>query len=201
MLRLNCVLRLFIPARQVQVHELGYAECSKSYVFRGGKEYTPKQIQDMLGLSSQNRAAPRPGQPMPPQTFGAARFLMPVQQCEFQLTGILEALARDPWPVANDKRALRCTGVAVSVAVGLLETTFPNTGARIMVFAGGPATEGPGLVVSNELKEPIRSHHDIDRDSAKHFKRASKVGLPLTSYAMFADRHAVLRSSSQAGVE
>lgn len=131
----------------------------------------------MLGLSAQTRAAPRPGQPMPQQTFGAARFLLPVQQCEFQLTGILEALARDPWPVANDKRALRCTGVALSVAVGLLETTFPNTGGRIMLFAGGPATEGPGMVVSNELKEPIRSHHDIERDSVKHFKRASKVSL------------------------
>jgi protein transport protein SEC23 len=44
-----------------------------------------------------------------------------------------------------------------------------------MLFAGGPATEGPGMVVSNELKEPIRSHHDIDRDSVKHFKRATKV--------------------------
>ena len=43
-----------------------------------------------------------------------------------------------------------------------------------MVFAGGPATEGPGMVVSNELKEPIRSHHDIERDSVKHFKRATK---------------------------
>lgn len=31
------------------------------------------------------------------------------------------------------------------------------------------------MVVSNELKEPIRSHHDIDRDSAKHYKRAIKV--------------------------
>ena len=31
------------------------------------------------------------------------------------------------------------------------------------------------MVVGNELKEPIRSHHDIDRDSAKNFKRASKV--------------------------
>ncbi|KAF9043586.1 hypothetical protein BDZ89DRAFT_1089992 [Hymenopellis radicata] len=128
-----------------QVHEIGYAECSKSYVFRGGKDYTPKQIQDMLGLSSQN-----------------PRFLLPVEECEFQLTGILESLTRDPWPVANDKRALRCTG------------DFPNTGARIMVFAGGPATEGPGMVVSNELKEPIRSHHDIERDSVKHFKRATK---------------------------
>jgi protein transport protein SEC23 len=102
------------------VHELGYAECSKSYVFRGGKEYTPKQIQDMLNLGAQNRATPRPGQPIP-QNFGAARFLLPVSQIEFQLTGILETLQRDPWPVANDKRPLRCTGVALSVAVGLLE--------------------------------------------------------------------------------
>lgn len=44
-----------------------------------------------------------------------------------------------------------------------------------MLFTGGPATEGPGMVVSSELKEPIRSHHDIDRDSAKHYKRATKV--------------------------
>lgn len=31
------------------------------------------------------------------------------------------------------------------------------------------------MVVSNELKEPIRSHHDIERDSVKHYKRAVKV--------------------------
>lgn len=60
-----------------------------------------------------------------------------------------------------------------------MQTTFPNTGARIMLFAGGPATEGPGMVVTNELKEPIRSHHDIDRDSAKHFKRAIKASYML----------------------
>lgn len=109
------------------VHELGYAECSKSYVFRGGKEYTPKQIQEMLNLGQQNRpgqAAPRPGQPIPPANYGAARFLLPVSQVEFQLTGLLEQLQRDPWPVANDKRPLRCTGVAASVAVGLLEVSF-----------------------------------------------------------------------------
>lgn len=105
---------------QTQIHELGYAACTKSYVFRGSKEYSPKQIQDMLGLSPQNRAAPRPGQSIP-QNFGAARFLMPVERCEWQLTNMIEQLARDPWPVANDKRPLRCTGNAISVAVGLLE--------------------------------------------------------------------------------
>jgi protein transport protein SEC23 len=49
-----------------------------------------------------------------------------------------------------------------------------------MLFCGGPATEGPGLVVSNELREPIRSHHDIERDIAKHVKRATKVGVNLS---------------------
>lgn len=77
--------------------------------------------------------------------------------------------------MASDKRPLRCTGSALSVAVGLLETAFPGTGARMMLFAGGPATEGPGLVVGTELKEPIRSHHDIERDTIKYYRKAVKV--------------------------
>ncbi|GJJ14926.1 GTPase-activating protein S23 [Clathrus columnatus] len=168
------LIGLITYGTMAQVHELGYAECPKSYVFRGGKEYSPKQIQEMLGLTAQNRAAPKPGQPLPPQAYGPARFLLPISQCEFQLTSILEQLPRDPWPVAADKRPLRCTGVALSVAVGLLEAAFSGTGARIMVFSGGPATEGPGAVVGPELREPIRSHHDIEKDSVKHYKRALK---------------------------
>lgn len=171
----------------VQVHELGYEACPKSYVFRGSKDYAPKQIQDMLGLTPGGRpgmppaaaaaaaaaaggssAAPRPGQ------VGSSRFLLPVAQCEYTLTSILEQLQRDPWPVANDHRAQRCTGAALSVAVGLMETTFPRTGGEIMLFAGGPCTEGPGMVVSTELRERIRSHHDIDKDNVKYFKRAIK---------------------------
>jgi len=102
------------------------------------------------------------------------RFILPVSQCELQLTNALESIQRDPWPVANDKRPLRCTGVALSVAAGLLETSFMNSAARIMLFSGGPATEGPGMVVGPELREPIRSHHDIDRDNIKYYKKALK---------------------------
>lgn len=131
----------------------------------------------MLGLSTsgmRTNVPPQPGRPAPVMGPGA-RFLLPVQQCEFQLTNALEQLQKDPWPVANDKRSLRCTGVALSVAVGLLETSFQNAGGRIMLFAGGPATEGSGLVVGPELREPIRSHHDIDRDNIKYYKKALKV--------------------------
>lgn len=107
----------------------------------------------------------------------ASRFLLPVQQAEFPLTKALESLQRDPWPTANDRRSLRCTGVALSVAIGLMESSFQNAGGRIMLFAGGPATEGPGMVVGPELREPIRSHHDIDRDNVKYYKKALKVSL------------------------
>lgn len=160
---------------QTNVHELGYSSCPKSYVFRGTKEYTTKQIQDMLNLAPFQQRAPNAGPQQGPPPSAAARFLMPISQVEAQLTSIIEQLQRDPWPVANDKRAQRSTGVAMSVAIGLLESTFPNTGARVMLFTGGPASEGPGMVVSTELREPIRSHHDIDRDNTKYFKRATKV--------------------------
>ena len=37
------------------------------------------------------------------------------------LTDLLGELQRDPWPVAQGKRPLRSTGVALSIAIGLLE--------------------------------------------------------------------------------
>ncbi|GAA5997902.1 GTPase-activating protein SEC23 [Rhodotorula paludigena] len=175
----HALVGLITYGTMTQVHELGYSDCPKSFVFRGTKEYTTKSIMEMLGLAPATRqggpagGGPAPNAP-PPALSGAARFLLPVQDVEFSLTAVLENLQKDPWPVASDRRAQRCTGVAMSVAVGLLETSFPNTGARIMLFAGGPATEGPGMVVGTELREPIRSHHDIERDNVKYFKRATK---------------------------
>ena len=142
----HALVGLITFGTMVQVHELGYENCPKSYVFRGSKDYSPKNIQDMLGLTPGARPAPgAPGGPSAPRAAGAAqlgvsRFLLPVSQCEYQLTGILEQLQRDPWPVPSDRRAQRCTGAALGVAVGLLETTYQNTGARIMLFCGGPAT-------------------------------------------------------------
>ncbi|SMY29474.1 unnamed protein product [Zymoseptoria tritici ST99CH_1A5] len=176
----HALVGLITYGTMAQVHELGYTECAKSYVFRGNKDYGGKQVSEMLGLAMGGAARPgqpqpQPGRPAAPPVGGAqARFLLPVQQCEFQLTNVLESLQKDPWPVANDKRAIRCTGVALSVAAGLLETSFQNSGARIMLFTGGPATEGPGMVVGPELKEQIRSHHDIDRDNIKYYKKALK---------------------------
>ena len=46
----NALIGLITYGKMVQVHELGCEGCSKSYVFRGTKDLTAKQIQEMLGI-------------------------------------------------------------------------------------------------------------------------------------------------------
>nr|XP_014098154.1 protein transport protein Sec23A isoform X1 [Bactrocera oleae] len=180
----NALVGLITFGKMIQVHELGAEGCSKSYVFRGTKDLTAKQVQDMLGIGRSTSAAPgQPGQQMPgpgqprPATAAAPpanRFLQPISKCDSALGDLLSELQRDPWPVPQGKRYLRSTGTALSIAVGLLECTYPNTGARIMSFVGGPCSQGPGQVVDDELKHPIRSHHDIQKDNARYMKKAIK---------------------------
>uniref|UniRef100_A0A7N5ZR15 Protein transport protein SEC23 n=1 Tax=Anabas testudineus TaxID=64144 RepID=A0A7N5ZR15_ANATE len=165
----TALVGLITFGRMVQVHELGCEGISKSYVFRGTKDLNAKQLQEMLGLTK-----PSATQGRGPQTFLLSRFLQPVQKIDMNLTDLLGELQRDPWPVTQGKRPLRSLGVAMSIAVGLLECTFPNTGARIMTFISGPGTQGPGMVVGDELKTPIRSWHDIEKDNAKFMKKATK---------------------------
>ncbi|KAH9299356.1 hypothetical protein KI387_031038, partial [Taxus chinensis] len=57
---------------------------------------------------------------------------------------LLDELQRDQWPVEANNRPMRCTGMALSVAAGLLGACVPGTGARIIALVGGPCTEGPG---------------------------------------------------------
>lgn len=97
-----------------------------------------------------------------------------VSDCEFAINSLLDELQRDSFPVSSDQRPARCTGAALKVAAGMLAACSPETGARIISFVGGPCTEGPGLIVSKDLTDPIRSHKDLVKDSAAHFNKAVK---------------------------
>ncbi|KAG4923064.1 hypothetical protein JHK85_049574 [Glycine max] len=163
---------------QVQVHELGFSDMSKVYVFRGSKEIPAEQILDQLGLSAAGRR-PQKGAPgiagaggFP--NSGITRFLLPASECEYTLNALLDELQTDQWPVPPGRRPARCTGVALSVAAGLLSACNPGTGARIVALVGGPCTEGPGAIVSKDLSDPVRSHKDLDKDAAPFFKKAVK---------------------------
>lgn len=107
----------------------GFLECPKSYVFRGSKQISPQEVQQQLGLISRD---PRGG------AGGAAarRFLLPVSDCEFTFNAILDDLQKDQWPVPTDHRSERCTGVALSVALALLESCAAQQSGRVLLFTG-----------------------------------------------------------------
>lgn len=113
----------------VHVYELGFAECSKCYVFRGSKDYTNAQIVDQLGIRA---AQPRAGTPAAAQAAAAAaaaptrRFLMPMGDAEFALTTALEELQRDAFSAASQQslRPARCTGTAMQVCVCMCGMCF-----------------------------------------------------------------------------
>ncbi|OIV97471.1 hypothetical protein TanjilG_10995 [Lupinus angustifolius] len=175
---------------QVEVHELGFSDMSKVYVFRGSKEIPKEQVLEQLGLGAGGGASGRrPGGVGPGGGYqkggvqGAAagfpgsavtRFLLPASDCEYTLNALLDELQTDQWPVPPGSRPARCTGVALSVAMGLLGACNPGTGARIITLVGGPCTEGPGTIVSKDLSDPVRSHKDLDKDAAPYFKKAVK---------------------------
>jgi len=103
--------------------------------------------------------------------------LVPVSECEFALNSILDDLQPDPWPTKQGNRQARCTGTALNIGISILELAgSANRGSRIINLQGGAVTVGPGRIVSEELKEKIRSHLDIqrDRENTRHLKPALK---------------------------
>ncbi|XP_042490876.1 protein transport protein SEC23 isoform X1 [Macadamia integrifolia] len=161
----------------VHVHELGSGLIPKTYVFKGSKEISKDQILEQMNFFAK-RPKPTAGVIAGVRDGLSAesirRFLLPASECEFALNSVLEELQKDPWPVPADQRATRCTSTALSVAACLLGACVPGSGARIMAFIGGPSTEGEAAIVSKSLSEPIRSHKDLDKDSAPYYFKAVK---------------------------
>jgi protein transport protein SEC23 len=159
----------------VSVYDLSSESISKAYILRGNREYAPGRVGELLGCTG--RAIQQGQQGGAPQMGGPAqevleRFLLPVSECSFVVEGILEDLRKDPWPVPNDKRPARATGCALSVATSLLHLATPRRGSRVMLFASGPCTSGPGNVVSRLKEDDMRSHQDLAKKAEPLFAPA-----------------------------
>lgn len=154
------------------IHVLETSQIPHCFAFRGTKEYDARQVaRQVCGFT--------PGSPQSNNLRGTApeKFLVPVAECEFMVMALLDDLARDDWPsTGGNQRPQRCIGSALSVALGLMETTHPQSSVRIMLVIGGPCNIGPGIVVGEELLETIRSHQDLqkERPNARYTKNAMK---------------------------
>lgn len=111
----DALIGLITYGKMAYVHELGFSECPKAYVFRGDKDLKNKDIQDQLGLHIGSDPLHQG------DTSALKRFLVPVNECEFALNSILDDLQPDPWTKKKGCRPLRCSGTALNIAVSLLE--------------------------------------------------------------------------------
>ena len=176
----NALVGLVTYGTHVQVHEIGFTECAKSWVFQGAKETDPRKVASQLGLAGGKGPAMQQGarqqQGNGADQPGVGRFLLPLSECEFVLSELLENLQCDAFPVPSDKRPARCTGTAVQVAAALAGACLTPGGSacRLMLFVGGPTTEGGGSVVQREKTEAIRSHKDLVKEQAPFFQKATQ---------------------------
>ena len=175
----ECYVGLITFGATVTVHELsGTSPLPRSYVLRGTKDVTQEKVKKLLGLelTAQEYATydKNTGSQVANELSAKSRFLLPVSECEFVLSNILEDLQPDCFPREKGQRPYRATGAAIAVASGVLAEAHSAQGARVMVFTTGPCTVGPGTIVGRDAEEDLRSHRDLDKNSAKHFKDATK---------------------------
>ncbi len=178
----NALVSLITFGKNVAVHELSASDISRSYMFKAKKnpknekEYLPYATADVAKLLNINPAASRNAMGVPSNNAAtsAARFIQPVSECEFVFESILDDLQRDPWPKVAGQRPQRVSGVALNVASSLLEATSAYVGARIMLFLGGPPTEGTGRIAGSMTSEFMRQHVDIEKNNTPYLKEAQK---------------------------
>ncbi|CAA2980711.1 transport SEC23 [Olea europaea subsp. europaea] len=163
----NALVGLVVFDSMVRVYDLGFTECLRVVLFHGEREVSSEQTKQLLGLHQMT-------QPLG-MTSAVQRkdFLLPVSQCEFNITSAIEDICSSP-QITRGHRPLRSTGVAISVAVGLLEGCSVNTGSRVMVFTSGPATIGPGIIVNSDLGNSIRTHRDLNNGHAAYYRKSSE---------------------------
>ncbi|XP_065566486.1 protein transport protein Sec23A-like [Artemia franciscana] len=170
----NTLCGLITFGKYVYIHEINPL-VEKAYAFKGTKEYNSQELRKLLKLDRQTAS------PAPTLAYGKQgpsvptnKFLKPLSETLNLMEEIFEGIQLDTFKVQRGRRHIRSVGAALSIAVNLLETTHTNIGGRIMSFIGGACKNGLGMIVDDDLKKTIRSHHDIEQSQAKYFKRATK---------------------------
>lgn len=182
----DAMIGLVSFGKHVQLHDLSMP--NRSYTFNGAKEYVLADIQRILGLSSLGvgNAAQHT------LSSVAQKFFQSVSMAEYQMSNIVENLVNNTFPHTRKDRAERATGCAVNVAALTIQAILGKSGSaggHLMCFVGGAATYGPGKIVGMPLKEPIRSHHDIEKANVTQLPNLSngvaKVDTNLFKQAKF----------------
>lgn len=150
--------------KNVFVHELAPEDFLTEKALNGEQIYDCEKIAGLLGFKTMSKDAvgAKIGQP----SAALLRLVAPLERGREHFRRVLNSLKVNKWPRRKGERFLRCTGAAVSVAVAIGQG-FYSTGCNIIGFFGGPCTHGPGKMADLKMEILMRSHADLENDSAK----------------------------------
>ena len=174
----TAVVGLVTFGRCITVWELGFDNINKCYSLRGNKSYSNVDLLSRLDIGQQTGQAAGQGGAMAgaTNTSVGGRFLVSLEQCEFNFNTIVDELSVDMLGVGPKERPHRATGVALEVATTLMELygagAAGTTCGKIVLFTGGPCTRGPGAIASLDRGELIRGAKDIAEGNAPLFASA-----------------------------
>lgn len=189
--------------KHVYVHRMSPTmDCSRMLALKGDKDYLPNDLHQKLGFravptasssyeTSTNSSTPQmQAQSSFPLGYNGASpasqdYFLPLAHVEFEVTEKIEELLATSFSTPEDTRSQRAAGTALNVAISLVEAATANsqTAVQVLFFAGGPCTFGPraggggGVIVGPKLKDPLRSHSDIDAETnaARYYEPARKL--------------------------
>lgn len=191
----NSLVGLISFGKHVLLHEFSSHGVPRIHCFNGDKRHSVEEIQKALGILAAGLRSNSKTADAAALRLGSVgvRFLQPVSVVEYEFSTALENLVTNLFPFkASLERPARAVGAAVNVASTLLKSILGDStsvGGHLMCFIGGPCTFGPGKVVGSQLKEPFRSHHDIERaaqsqlPSVPQLNATTKVNLTLSKDA------------------
>lgn len=201
----DCSIGIITYGAMCHVHELGNTEFSVSYSFKGDKHYKTLEIQEQLGLATINRNL----KPTDPKKDGMShvsyntqnKFIVPLKDAEYTITTFLDELYPDPWKKKQGERPLSCGGLAIHVAISLLDVIAHSDPCRVLFFVGGAPCIGQGQIVGPSLSETIRMYLDFEKNNsntqyyAKALEfytllatRAAKTGIVVDLFACALDQ-------------
>jgi protein transport protein SEC23 len=188
----DCQIGIITYGNMCHVHEIGFTEFPICYSFKGEKDYKTLEIQEYLGLVT-NR---NPNVNNQVSYSSSNKFIAPLNTCELFVNTLLDELQPDPWGQKSGERFGRCGGLALHVAVSLLEAVGHSDPSRVFLFCGGESTIGSGQIVGKRLVETIRNYTDFEKGNpnTKYYKaavefynnlamRASKNGIIIDVFA------------------
>ena len=180
----DCSIGIITFGNICNVHEIGFSEFLVSYSFKGEKHYKTLEIQEQLGLvytvsrgnvGGVNNVNNTTSQgPTTTHPTGNNRFVLPLKDCEFSVNTFLDELQPDPWGKKQGERNARCSGLALHIAVSMLEAISHGEPSRILLFLGGACSIGHGQIVGKPLVETIRNYVDFEKGNTntKYYKPA-----------------------------